>query len=161
MHIELIERKNIKIAVFDSPHDDNHEFYKDFLESNNICNIIRLCKVDYSEKKFKKIKFTELNYQDGYQPSNEVLVEFENYIKTIHDSNDKKINIGIHCRAGFGRSSTLAAYVLVKYDKMDPIDAITMIRDKIPRAFNTTQLNYVMSLKPENKLSKKKFFGLF
>lgn len=161
MHIELFEHKNIKIAVFDSPHDDNYEFYKDFLESNNIYNIIRLCKVDYTEKKFKKFKFTELNYQDGLQPSNEVLVEFENCIKNIHDLNDKKINIGIHCRAGFGRSSTLAAYILIKYDKMDTLDAISLIRNKIPKAFNSVQLNYIMNLKPENKLSKKKFFGLF
>lgn len=161
MHIELIEHNNIRIAVFDSPHDDNYEFYKDFLESNNIYNIIRLCKIDYNEKKFKKCKFTELNYQDGLQPSNDVLTQFETIIKEIYDTTDKQINIGIHCRAGFGRSSTLAAYILVKYDKMDPLDAITLVRNKIPKAFNSTQLNYIMTLKPENKLNKKKFFGLF
>ena len=159
MHIELFENKFIRVAVFDSPTDSNLNFYKDFLESNNISNIVRLCPIDYSEKKFSKCNFFELNYFDGTIPSEEILKEFEKIVKDIYDK-DKKISIGIHCRAGFGRSSTLASYLLIKYVKMDSMDSISLIREKIPKSFNSMQLNYLMNLKSETKL-KKKFLGFF
>lgn len=160
MHIELFENSIARIAIFDCPSNENLDFYKDFLESNNISNIVRLCPKDYLEERFVNFNFFELNYYDGSAPDEKILSQFDNIIKDVY-LKDKKINLGIHCRAGLGRSSTLAAYILIKYTKMDSIDSVIFIRNKIPKAFNSMQLKYIDALKPEKKLDKKKFFGLF
>ena len=53
---------------------------------------------------------------------------------------DKTERISVHCIAGLGRAPVLVAIALIEFCAMEPLSAVTFIRERRRGAINTKQL---------------------
>lgn len=142
-----IRCNNFNYVIMPTPNSDDLEIYKDFILKNNINTLVKLCKeITYNPNEFKKsgINVIDLSMEDGSVPS---IAETNEWIKII--KKEKKISGGIasHCMSGLGRSPLFICVGLIKIEKIDPIDAISMIRTHVIGALNNKQLNFLLTLK--------------
>ena len=99
--------------------DDIIPIFKNF----GINHIIRLNKPFYNSNKFinSNFNFTDLYFLDGSNPPLKILNKF----LSIIESNDI---IGLHCKAGLGRTGTLAGCYIIKNFNFKPNEVIGWIR---------------------------------
>ena len=90
-------------------------FFLDFFKTNRVTTIVRLNEKLYDHSEFEDhgIKVYDLEYPDGSNPSDEIIVKFVRLV-------DREIGQGkalaVHCRAGLGRTGTLIGlYIMHKY----------------------------------------------
>lgn len=104
-----------------------------------ITRIVRLCQRFYDEKLFVNagFKHTELYFLDGSVPPNDILNKFLDIIES-HDV------IALHCKAGLGRTGTLAACYMIKDYGFDGDEAIGWIRICRPGSIIGPQQSYVL-----------------
>ena len=76
------------------------------------------------------------------------------YYHDYHNKGNDKPCIAVHCVAGLGRAPVLVAIALIEYG-LDPISAVTLIREKRRGAINAVQLAYLESYKPNRSSGKK------
>jgi len=124
-----------------------------FFKVHNINHVIRLNSKTYDETPFIQagIKFTELIFTDGSNPPFSILHSF----LRIMDTQDV---VALHCKAGLGRTGTLAACFLAQNFGFTGPEAIAWVRICRPGSVIGQQQHFVVeyanSLK-NNKLTKK------
>ena len=110
--------------------------------------VVRLCdekKYDDSVLKKHGITVIDIPIADGSVPDDEMV---KNWKKIIMAEMEKKnMAIAVHCMSGLGRAPLFVCIGLISFGKIDPTDAITMVRAKIPRALNSKQVSYVCNIK--------------
>ena len=145
-NINLFTTDNNLFLITNSPSDNDVTEYIKLLNNNKIEVVIRLCEKTYNEDCIikNKIDFIEMFIEDGLYPNDE-------NIKTFFEICSKYKNIALHCKSGLGRAPIMVAIALIIIDKKLSIDTISIIRNKIKGAFNTTQLKFI-----KNELSQKK-----
>jgi protein tyrosine phosphatase type 4A len=145
-NITLFETKNNLFLVSNSPIDNDMNEFLSILHKNNINTVIRLCDKIYNENNMLNIDihFYDMYIEDGLIPNDES-------IKKFLDICCKHKNIALHCKSGLGRAPTMLSLALIIKENLDPLESVTLVRNKIKGAFNTKQLNFVI-----NDISKKK-----
>lgn len=136
----LIEYKQKKFVIFDSPNDDNSYLYINKLKKHNVKNIVSTCVRAYDKKKFENsgIKIHDLVFSNGGYPSESIINQWFNLIDTVGDTSA----IGVHCVSGLGRAPVLVALSLIR-DGMEPCASVKYIRDKRHYCFNEEQIKYL------------------
>lgn len=141
-----------KYIVTQSPDPNNLKTYKDFLLTNCVNTLIKLCPEDKYDKSFlmhENIEVIDQYLSDGSIPTKEQIDEWIKIMKKL--KKDKKNTIACHCMSGLGRAPLFVCVILIKYENMDPVDAVTLVRKSIPRALNKIQLNFLQTLNTTNE----------
>ncbi|EAX95664.1 Dual specificity protein phosphatase CDC14A, putative [Trichomonas vaginalis G3] len=104
-----------------------------------ITRVVRLCQKFYDEEIFKRASFehTELYFLDGSTPPPEILTQ---WLKIIEGSDI----VALHCKAGLGRTGTLAACYMIKDFGFTGHEAIGWIRLCRPGSIIGDQQDYVL-----------------
>eukprot|EP00164_Ancoracysta_twista_P000806 GFYU01001062.1.p1 GENE.GFYU01001062.1~~GFYU01001062.1.p1 ORF type:complete len:158 (+),score=54.71 GFYU01001062.1:943-1416(+) len=145
----IIELGKSKFVIMDAPNDDNLPAYIVELKKHNVGTIVRVCDPTYETDGLaaEGIKVEEMPFPDGDAPPAEVVSKWLELVEA-HSKGGQAI--AVHCVAGLGRAPVLVAIALIE-KKMDPLEAVTMIRSKRRGAINTKQLAFVEQYKPKGK----------
>jgi len=156
----LIESGKLKFLIMDAPKESNLHLYLKECKKNNVLHLVRISEPSYSKEEIDKAGITlhEMYYHDGLSPPPEVIEKWLEVVSStfakVSSKDTDKPCIAIHCVAGLGRAPVLVAIALIEYG-MDPMAAVTFIREKRRGAINTVQLQYLESYKPSKKSGGK------
>jgi cell division cycle 14 len=105
------------------------EEYSDVFKAWNIKKVIRLNEAKYDRTRFIKqgISHTDLFFVDGSNPSDDIVDDFI-AICERHFSIPNSGAIGVHCKAGLGRTGTLIGLYAMKHYKIPAEQFIGWIR---------------------------------
>ena len=68
------------------------------------------------------------------------------YLQIVDEVISKGKKLGIHCRYGLGRTGSMACLYLIKFKKMNPSEALSLIRKNRPGSVESnSQKMYVLS----------------
>lgn len=147
-NIQIISSKSsFKYVVTSSPDPNSIECYKDLLFKNGVTTVVRLCEKKYDDSILNKhgITVIDIPIADGSVPNDEIV---SNWIRIIMAEMEKnKSGIAVHCMSGLGRAPLFVCVGLITFGNVDPIGAVEMVREKIPRALNSKQVDYVCKIK--------------
>ena len=118
-----------------------------------ITHIIRLNQQFYDANIFKEagFKHTELYFDDGSVPTMDIV---EKFIGLCDDNNEDVI--ALHCKAGLGRTGTLAACLLIRKYGFTPREAIAWIRVCRPGSIVGPQQEFVLKFDQQKRENTKK-----
>lgn len=149
----IVTKSGFKFIVTQSPDPNNLQNYKDLLSTNSVKTVVKLCegtRYDHEYLECNGIKTIDIPLADGTVPSKEVLNQWINIIKT-EIKNNKDGGMAVHCVSGLGRAPLFVCIALIKIDKMEAVDAITMVRKTIKSALNTNQIKYLETVSFSNE----------
>ncbi len=132
-HFEKVENGDLtwlsdRICAFAGPHNTHSssvegyytltpEDYLPHFKKKGVGLVVRLNKKYYDEGRFTRqgIQHRDLYYLDGSTPTEEVLQTFLSIMENFDAEHPNK-KIGVHCKAGLGRTgSTIGAYWMKHY----------------------------------------------
>ncbi len=145
----IIKTFNHIFMISQSPNNDNILDYIKLLQHYHIHKVVRVCVPTYNHDTFdvNQIRTIDLLIADGQTP-NPVIIQ--QWLRLIENQS----SIAIHCQAGLGRAPTLIAITLIE-NGYEPTDAVDHIRRKIPHAFNTKQLDFILNYIPTKSQIKR------
>lgn len=145
MSFTVIEHKDLKFLIFDTPSNKNVHLYIEELKKQNVTHVLRVCDPSYDIDLFTQngIEIVTMPFEDGNVPPQNVVDIFLNLV-------DNKHVIGVHCIAGLGRAPVLVAIALIE-NGFDALDAVEYIRNKRKGSINSKQLLYLQKYKKRNK----------
>jgi len=148
-----IEHGKLRCLILDAPTNDNVEVYIKEMREFGVTDLVRTCELTYDERAVESagILTHELVFGDGEAPTDDVIFS---WLRLVNDVSSKKGALGVHCVAGLGRAPVLVAVALVEKG-MDPLDAITFIRERRKGAINRRQLQYLRSYKRKSRSDKR------
>jgi protein tyrosine phosphatase type 4A len=157
--LAFIEYKTKRFYISQSPSNDNIEQFIFSLKQHNIKHVVRLCKSTYDFRLIEneEINFYDMEIPDGSVPSKQNIEQWNNIVEKVCPNE----SILVHCVAGLGRSPLMVTISLIN-EKMNPYDAVKLIRKQRPGSINSKQLDFLVNYKP-NKSKKKRlnFFNFF
>jgi protein-tyrosine phosphatase len=148
----LVTASDFKYIITQSPDPNNLQNYKDFLLTNCVSSVVKLCsetKYDIEFLNHYGIEVKNMPLLDGGVPTNDEIKEWITIIKKA--KKDGKKGIASHCMSGYGRACVFACVALIKVEGIDPVDSIIKIRKEIPRSLNTVQINFLKTLSCDRK----------
>lgn len=92
-------------------------------------------------------KVIHLPFKDGGVPDKSIV---RNWLNILSKSDTR--NILIHCDSSVGRAPLMLAIAMMHTSTTTGVDVVQELRQKIPSALNTKQLNFVLNYKT-NKIS--------
>lgn len=149
----LIEVKAMRFLIIDAPRQANlHVFIKE-MRKNHVTDVVRVCEPTYhgAELESAGISLHECEYKDGTSPSKELIMSWLQLVeKTFYSpSADGNSCIAIHCVAGLGRAPVMVAIALIEFANMDPVEAVSYLRERRRGAINEKQLLYLEGYKKQ------------
>ena len=155
----LIGVKQMKFLIMDAPRQGNLHLYIKKMRKHHVTDVVRVCEPTYhgDELSSAGIRLHEMEYKDGTSPSKELIQTWLQLVeKTFFKSPppaDPSQNacIAIHCVAGLGRAPQMVAIALIEFANMDPVEAVSFIRQRRRGAINEKQLLYLESYKKQYK----------
>ncbi|OBZ82968.1 Protein tyrosine phosphatase type IVA 1 [Choanephora cucurbitarum] len=162
----LIEYKDLRFLITDTPCINNLPTYIQEFERCNVTDVVRCCNATYSHSSLNEhgIEVHDWTFSDGGPPSKEIINEWldlvesrfkqiqsdpvnnteEKYEKKALSPSERKKHpcIAAHCVAGLGRAPVLVAIALIE-EGMDPMESIAFIRKHRRGAINKQQIAYL------------------
>jgi len=156
----------LRFLIMDAPRESNLHLYIKECRKHHVTDIVRVCESTYPATPLEcaGISLHELPYPDGHSPPKDVLDKWlrlvdERFISsppslavdTIQASHSGSLAavsasppcIAVHCVAGLGRAPVLVAIALIEFVRLDPVEAVTLIRKHRRGAINGKQLNWL------------------
>jgi len=100
-----------------------------WLQEQGVKSIVTIREEPLDENWVEKMKYLHINSNDMGVP------EFDDLIKSVDFINQRITNnesVMVHCLAGLGRTGTVLACYLIKYEKISADDAIVRVRKQRP-----------------------------
>jgi len=121
------------------------EDYIPILKRFGVTAVVRLNKKVYDRKKFLDagIKHYDMYFIDGGNPTDAIL---KNYIDVVEN---EKGAIGIHCKAGLGRTGVLNAAFLMKHYRLSANELIAWFRICRPGTVIGPQQQFLKEIEPK------------
>jgi protein tyrosine phosphatase type 4A len=151
----LIEHKPMRFLMMDAPRQANLHIYIKEMRKHHVVDVVRVCEPTYHSGELNSagIDLHEMEYKDGTSPSKELiekwlqLVEKTFYTNTTSSADGSAPCIAVHCVAGLGRAPVLVAIALIEFANMDPVEAVSFLRERRRGAINEKQLLYLEGYK--------------
>lgn len=148
----LVEYKNLRFLITDTPNDNNILSYLHEMQKHQTTDVVRACKGSYSIEPLTAagIEVHELAYADGDPPPADIITKWLALVKErIDGTTSPEQCISVHCVAGLGRAPQLVALALIEYGRMEALDAVTYIRKARRGAINSKQLEFLENYEPQ------------
>lgn len=151
-----IEVEPMRFLIMDAPRQGNLHVYIKELRKHHVTDVVRVCEPTYhgAELTSAGITIHEMEYKDGTSPSAELIDRWLKLVDRVFFQNKDESNkacIAVHCVAGLGRAPVMVAIALIEFAKMDPVEAVSLIREKRRGAINEKQLLYLEGYKKQYK----------
>lgn len=149
----FLEYGSLKFVIMDAPTDDNLRTYIKELSQKAVRCVVRTCEPTYSEEPLvaAKMNVKDLPFPDGQAPSDDVI---QQWLEVVSDENCRRHRpVAVHCVAGLGRAPVLVAIALIELSGIEPLKAITLIRNIRRGAINQKQYQYLKGYVRKNKNS--------
>jgi len=150
----LIEVKPMRFLIMDAPRQANLHLYIKEMRKHHVTDVVRVCEPTYAggELESAGICLHESEYKDGTSPSKELIMSWLQLVeKTFYSSgrsgSDPNSCIAVHCVAGLGRAPVMVAIALIEFADMDPVEAVSFLRERRRGAINEKQLLYLEGYK--------------
>lgn len=156
----LIEVSPMRFLIMDAPRQANLHLYIREMRKHHVVHVVRVCEPTYvgGELKSAGIDLHEMEYKDGTSPSPELIRSWLELVdRTFYNtsgggaSTDPLPCIAVHCVAGLGRAPVMVAIALIEFAGMDPVEAVSFLREKRRGAINEKQLLYLGEYKKQYK----------
>ena len=161
----LIDVKPLRFLIMDAPRQANLHLYIREMRKHHVVHVVRVCEPTYvgGELQSAGIALHEMEYKDGTSPSPDLirswleLVDrtFYNNTSTAATGGASSLDpppcIAVHCVAGLGRAPVMVAIALIEFAGMDPVEAVSFLREKRRGAINEKQLLYLGEYKKQYK----------
>jgi cell division cycle 14 len=120
------------------------EDYIPILKRFGVTAVVRLNKKVYDRKKFLDagIKHYDLYFVDGGNPSDAILKQWINIVENEQGA------IGVHCKAGLGRTGVLNACYLMKHYRITANELIAWFRICRPGSVIGPQQQFIKEMEP-------------
>lgn len=130
------------------PTDTNLDAYIKEMKSHKVCDLARACECHYSSERVQQsgVRVHDIPFPDGDPPPKEVIQRWMMICRDAFAKGNPLDNcIAVHCVAGLGRAPVLVAIALIEFEKLEPLDAVQLIRSKRRGAINAKQLHYLQN----------------
>ena len=100
----------------------------DWGKQEGVKSIVTIREEPLEDEWIKDVNYLHVHSNDMGVP------EFDDLVSSVDFIHERLVNnepVMVHCLAGLGRTGTILACYLIKYDKMSSDDAITKIRKQI------------------------------
>jgi atypical dual specificity phosphatase len=115
----------------------------DWILKQGVRSIITMTENSLPESWVKNIKYLHVPTEDFSAPDMEQIDEAVEFIQIRLKNNEP---VMVHCAAGIGRTGTILACYLVKYQKLSARDAIQKIRKERPGSIQSESQEIAISL---------------
>jgi atypical dual specificity phosphatase len=115
----------------------------DWIQKQGVKSIITMTETSLPESWVKNVKYFHVPTQDFSAPDLETLDEAVDFIETRIKNSEPVL---IHCAAGIGRTGTILACYLVKYQNLSAKDAIQKVRKERPGSIQSESQEIAVSL---------------
>jgi protein tyrosine phosphatase type 4A len=150
----LIEVKQMRFLIMDAPRQGNLHLYIKKMRKNHVTDVVRVCEPTYLEDELTSagISLHEMEYKDGTSPSKEIIDAWLQLVdNTFFQNPTENACIAVHCVAGLGRAPQMVAIALIEFANMDPVEAVSLLRERRRGAINLKQLLYLEGYKKQYK----------
>lgn len=150
----IIEVKPMRFLIMDAPRQANLHVYLKEMRKHHVTQVARFCEPTYQGGELQQagMQLHEMEYKDGTSPSPVLIERWLKLVdETFYKSPSDGACIAVHCVAGLGRAPVMVAIALIEFAKMDPVEVVSMIREKRRGAINEKQLLYLEGYKKQYK----------
>lgn len=151
----LISVPPLQFLIMDAPLQGNLHVYIKEMRKHHVTDVVRVCEPTYREKgelQNAGMCLHEMEYKDGTSPSKDLISRWLELVEKRFITGDPAGSaIAVHCVAGLGRAPVMVAIALIEFANMDPVEAVSLIRNKRRGAINEKQLLYLEGYKKQYK----------
>ncbi len=115
----------------------------DWVLKQGIKSIITMTEDSLPESWIKEIKYLHVPTEDLSAPDMDKIDQAVDFINKQIQNNEP---VMVHCAAGIGRTGTILACYLVKYQKMSASDAIKKVRNERPGSIQSESQELAIGL---------------
>jgi len=115
----------------------------DWLLKQGVRSIITMTEEYLQVSWIKDVKYLHVPTEDLFAPD---LEKIDTTVEFIHKRLQSDEPVMVHCAAGIGRTGTILACYLVKYQKMSVSDAIEKVRKERPGSIQSESQELAVSL---------------
>lgn len=115
----------------------------DWILKQGVRSIITMTENSLPESWVKDVKYLHVPTEDFSAPDMEQIDDAVEFIQNRIENNEP---VMVHCAAGIGRTGTILACYLVKYQKLSAKDAIQKVRKERPGSIQSESQEIAISL---------------
>ena len=152
----LIEVKNMRFLIMDAPRQGNLHLYIKKMRKHHVTDVVRVCEPTYHSDELTSagIRLHDMEFKDGTSPSKEIINAWLEVVdKTFFQNPGDNACVAVHCVAGLGRAPQMVAIAMIEFANMDPVEAVSYIRQRRRGAINEKQLLYLEGYKKQYRRS--------
>jgi atypical dual specificity phosphatase len=115
----------------------------DWILKQGVKSIVTMTENSLPESWVKNVKYLHVPTEDFSAPDMEQIDEAVEFIRIRIENNEP---VMVHCAAGIGRTGTILACYLVKYEKIPAKDAIQKVRKERPGSIQSESQEIAIGL---------------
>ncbi len=115
----------------------------EWVQKQGVKSIVTMTEESLPESWVKNVKYLHVPTEDLSAPDME---QIDEAVEFIHERLQNNEPVMVHCAAGIGRTGTILACYLVKYNKSSAKDAIEKVRKERPGSIQSESQEIAISL---------------